>query len=101
MLLLEHTLSADGTVSPAVRLVGFFNVDIRPSLDWQGQLHIQYTWDDPTSEWYNELNETDDDWGSTSGRVVGLEHERGGVWYRVAIPTGGYTAGSIKVRFSQ
>ena len=102
MLLLESTLSSDGAVSPAVRLVGFFNVDVRPSADWQGQLRIQYSFDDAPIDWGDELTSTEDtDWGSVTGRLVGLEHERGGVWYRVAIPTGGYTAGSITVRFSQ
>lgn len=101
MLIQEFTLSSDGAESDALRLAGWFNIDITPSSDWSGELRIQYSFQEDQSEWKNEWNETDYNWGGETGRVVGLEHERGGVWYRIAIPAGGYTAGSIKVRFSQ
>lgn len=101
MLLVEESLSSDGAASSAVRLVGWFNVDITPSADWVGQLRIQYSFDDDRSNWQNEYNEADFNWGDVVGRVVGVEREREGVWFRAAIPAGGYTAGSIKVRFSQ
>ena len=101
MLLVESDLSSDGAIGPEVRINGYFNLEITPSSDWVGELRIQYSFLDDRSVWGDEYNENDFNWGDVVGRVVGWETERGGLWYRAAIPSGGYTSGSIKVRFSQ
>lgn len=101
MLLVESDLSSDGETGDPVRLVGYFNIEIIPSSDWVGELRLQYSFEDDQSRWADEYNETDFNWGDVVGRVVGLETEREGLWYRAAIPTGGYTSGSVRVRFSK
>lgn len=103
-LLNESTLATDYSAGDHVRIVGVFNVDIQPSADWVGELRIQYSWAEgaPTqSTWRDEVYENDTNFGGVVGRLVGLETEREGVWYRAHIPRGGYVSGDVTVRFSQ
>ena len=89
--MVTRSIGAANLWTDAVHLVGYFNLSI--SDDWTATVTVQRSFDQGDT-WH-----VVDTW-TENAQEYGLEPE-GGVYYRVGIAAGDYTAGTCVVRLSQ
>lgn len=87
--LASKSISAQNTWTDPVQLQGFFNIGI--SGTFVATVTVQRSIDNST--WF------DTDTFTSPSQDWGLEPEV--MWYRIGVPTGGYTSGTVVVRIGQ